>query len=75
MAQRTCMAADAAPWSKHHLSEGAHVSHLREGAHLSHLMNADLPESVTSACQFSGVSSRVAEAVATDAKRQTRASM
>ena len=72
------MAADAAR-SKHHLSEGAHVSHLREGAHdewgawegahLSHLMNADLPESVTSACQFSGVSSRVAEAVATDAKR------
>jgi len=51
------------------------VSHLWERARVSHLMNADLPESVTSACQFSGVSSRVAEAVATDATRQMRASM
>ena len=46
-----------------------------ERARVSHLMNADLPESVTSACQFSGVSSRVAEAVATDARRQIRANM
>ena len=51
------------------------MSHLWERARASHLMNADLPESVTSACQLSGVSSRVAEAVATDATRQIRASM